>query len=571
MSTRTELAKAWHKRKRPTVSNSRSTVKLPPMGAATPAMSQSTSRLVDPARRSRLLQKLEREEKQGQRSKLAGILTQRLAQKHRAKKGGELHAVIDGAVSAFAAQKASLSAPEFRQLEQQVEALVARAKEQRRMRRTAPAASAAAPAPAAAAPSAQHALRAARAQTPNTPDLPLNWVVFDALTTVQLEQKERSDAAVKSNRTRKMKTELDAQLASNRETQREREAYVAAQRQKFAQYEESEAAAAAKRQAKHDDEKRVRREQIEALEARRVVQRDAKRAEEASELARCKRELQQDKDKAARKVEVERTRLAQILVENEAHKKKRTELRQLEADEEQKSIVQCVPRACHARRVAPNSHPPPPPPHPRYRAKLDREEANRSSAFKDRQSRLEAAGKRFMTEGAGRVAADLEAKDAARVAREQHRKAEADTARERAKRDALKASQAGMVASNRALVQDREARKVRARAEKRAAAAALRAQADKYAAADDDKAARRKRAYADHKRALAEQIARGRAGGVGGAPARGAELSEAELSLNKDLIRALRSDKKVAKQVQSVLHRVPGEGGGFLQPLHPAC
>lgn len=317
-----------------------------------------------------------------------------------------------------------------------------------------------------------------------------DWALLDAYSAFESEERER----IKREKKQKQKDMMVSELAAQREEQhrrqqREREEakkFQDEQNRKFEQWRQEDEQQKEKMKRKIAEEKEARQKVVEARMAIVERQKEAAAQEAARELQRVKREMERDREAQEAAVQREKDRLERIMQENVENRRAREEAKLRQWNEDQQMMQE-------------------------YKAKLDREESLRKNAFKIREDKLKSMGHVFATGGAGARQAEIERKEKEIVEVEFRKKVQADEARERRDLEKKQQSKRLIARDNAKLLQEKAKRREAEMVEADRIFHMARAEAEKFENRERSKIERRRLANKEHQQQLVSQIAAHRA------------------------------------------------------------
>jgi hypothetical protein len=233
------------------------------------------------------------------------------------------------------------------------------------------------------------------------------WEVLNVYQSIVHEERQQREKEFAAVRKAKFKQMLDQQIkdaetikAQLDKKDKQFHQYMVEDIQKFEEIERSKLQA---EKAKHDEELRVRKQQIDAQTAVREKEKQAARKLEEDSIRFAKEKAQFEKERLAAKKLQESDIRKQIEVSNEANRQRLRDERAKAVEEEHRMNKE-------------------------YEAKLDREAFERDNAFKKRMEALEKFGANFASTGAGKAAKEEEIKFELFLLKETKKKEEADAA-----------------------------------------------------------------------------------------------------------------------------------------------
>ena len=279
-----------------------------------------------------------------------------------------------------------------------------------------------------------------------------------------LQEELRDDPPAKTE----FKAELDAQVFRNSFKSGEDKAadqkYLAEQARMLQEWKKTQEEKTAAITNRMMEEKKVREQQIAARKAAREAERNERQTREEKELALCRREIQRQQQNALSKKEAERERLKNVRIENAKENAIRATRAAAEAAEDQRLMNE-------------------------YKAKLDKEESDRASAFARRMARLEQFSQKSGTEEGGAIYQQQKAEREFEelVLKEALKKDQADEDRERSDKEKLRMNKIRMAHENKMLMMAKKQAKDAANADEANYANRFRREGEEYLREEHDR------------------------------------------------------------------------------------
>ncbi|KAG5190805.1 hypothetical protein JKP88DRAFT_285624 [Tribonema minus] len=344
-----------------------------------------------------------------------------------------------------------------------------------------------------------------------------NWCAFAVAKQIEDEEKKQREQTRKKLEQERLKQDLKRQMEEHalrhRSEALERKMLREASTEDLQRWRAEQDAVKAQIAATHDEERRIREDQIANTRSRQQAEHDSEVRRQQAELARITREAQEEVTRAEEKKAAERARLERIKQENAAHRII-LEQRAKEAAEQDMRLMQ------------------------EYKERLDKEEA-------DRAEKLRRIGAFWTEKGAGKKEAEEQRRAEALIVAEANAKERADIARELHDREKKRTGCINTALQNRLAMEERRRRQADEQEKERVYLETARklSEADKQAEAA--KRQRKRSAMLRYTAELERQMAETRR------MRQQVDMSETEALLNADMIARLEADVALQGKVKA--------------------
>ena len=361
------------------------------------------------------------------------------------------------------------------------------------------------------------------------------WTLLDTFNAIENEELSKKSYATIRQRQTEFKAELDAQVFRNSFKSGEDKAadqkYLAEQARMLQEWKKTQEEKTAAITNRMQEEKKVREQQIAARKAAREAERNERQTREEKELALCRREIQRQQQNALSKKEAERERLKNVRIENAKENAIRATRAAAEAAEDQRLMNE-------------------------YKAKLDKEESDRASAFARRMARLEQFSQKSGTEEGGAIYQQQKAEREFEelVLKEALKKDQADEDRERRDKENLRLNKIRMAHENKMLMMAKKQAKDAANADEANYANRFRREGEEYLREEHDRFVSNREKAIEHQAELSAQIEATRASQAK------IDMSERERAMNRQMLLKLAGDEEMMKKIQTRLSVNAGAG-----------
>ncbi len=361
------------------------------------------------------------------------------------------------------------------------------------------------------------------------------WTLLDTFNAIENEELSKKSYATIRQRQTEFKAELDAQVFRNSFKSGEDKAadqkYLSEQARMLQEWKKTQQEKTAAITNRNQEEKKVREQQIAARKAAREAERNERQTREEKELALCRREIQRQQQNALNKKEAERERLKNVRIENAKENAIRATRAAEEAAEDQRLMNE-------------------------YKAKLDKEESDRASAFARRMARLEQFSQKSGTEEGGAIYQQQKAEREFEelVLKEALKKDQADEDRERRDKENLRLNKIRMAHENKMLMMAKKQAKDAANTDEANYANRFRREGEEYLREEHDRFVSNREKAIEHQAELSAQIEATRASQAK------IDMSERERAMNRQMLLKLAGDEEMMKKIQTRLSVNAGAG-----------
>lgn len=352
-----------------------------------------------------------------------------------------------------------------------------------------------------------------------------DWKIIDAYAAVENEARAKRSLEETKRKQKEFKSQLDAQvrLKQSKSASQVGEAeYARTQSKLLEEWRDEMEEQRQRRRGKYKEEKKVRDLQVAMRREAQAREAQELREAETRELEDCRRAIESQRAAAFAGKVAARERSVQIRSETEEERKRQAERKRQQGDEDQRMMEE-------------------------FKAKLDREESARQSAFAARVKRLERFSDESGTTGAGFREQQLVKNREERILAEAKKKEQADMERERRDREALKRKQRQIALENARLSEEKRSNnRKQVEEEKRFADRFVRESQD-YLRAEADKMQAMRQDMVHHQNFLRAQIAEAKA------HKQGDDMDHRERRINKALLDKIKRDPAVVAKLEERL------------------